>query len=239
MNRSTTSVFLAASWRDLVSFNYEVDPQLLQPFVPAGTYLDTFDERAFVSLVAFRFLDTRVLSLPIPFHRDFTEVNLRCYVRRPVDGDTRRGVVFLREMVPRRAVATVARLLYNEPYVVRPMRHEVSATPPPRVAYHWRHDGSWQGCSAQALGAGAIPDPESLERFLTDKPWGYTRQRDGGTIEYQVEHPPWAVWHAVQSEPPVDFTDFCDPPLANALRHPDSVLIADGSAVTVSSPRRI
>ena len=45
---------------------------------------------AYVSLVGFRFLNTRVLGVSIPFHRDFDEVNLRFYVRRNIGSEVRR-----------------------------------------------------------------------------------------------------------------------------------------------------
>jgi len=109
--------FLTAQWRHLVMLNYEVDADVLTPLVPAGTALDLWQGRALVSVVGFRFLDTRVLGAAIPRHRAFDEVNLRCYVRRDAPGgQTRRGVVFVRELVSRAAVALVARLAYNEPY---------------------------------------------------------------------------------------------------------------------------
>ncbi len=130
----TDRVFLTAEWRHLAILNYVVDSQLLQPLVPTGTELDFFGGRTYVSLVGFRFLNTKVLGLSIPFHRDFDEVNLRFYVNRISDGELRRGVVFIREVVPRRAIAALARGLYNEKYVALPMRHEIT---PARVSYGW------------------------------------------------------------------------------------------------------
>ncbi|MGA8767010.1 MAG: DUF2071 domain-containing protein, partial [Candidatus Acidiferrales bacterium] len=110
-------VFLSAEWRDLVMLNYEVEPRLLRPYVPRGTELDSFGGKTLVSLVGFQFLRTKLFGvLPLPFHSNFDEVNLRFYVRRPaVDGD-RRGVVFIREIVPKRAVALLARVAYGENY---------------------------------------------------------------------------------------------------------------------------
>src|SRR5215218_11265233 len=111
--------------------NYRVDPALLQPLVPRGTSLDFWQSSAYVSIVGFLFRDTRVLGVPVPLHRDFEEVNLRFYVRREVDGEVRRGVTFIKEIVPRRAIATVARITYNEPYVALPMRHTIAAQATP------------------------------------------------------------------------------------------------------------
>src|SRR5690349_11602298 len=91
--------FLTAQWRDLAMLNYNVDPALLQPFVPAGTELDLWNGRAFLSLVGFRFLDTKVRGISFPFHSNFEEVNLRLYVQRRDGLMIKRGVVFIREIV--------------------------------------------------------------------------------------------------------------------------------------------
>jgi uncharacterized protein YqjF (DUF2071 family) len=118
-------IFLTAEWRDLVLLNYEVDPGLLVPYVPRGTELDYWNSKAFVSLVGFRFVNTKVFGVPIPLHSNFTEANLRFYVRRREQGEVRRGVVFIREIVPRPAIALVARTFYNENYVTLPMTHTI------------------------------------------------------------------------------------------------------------------
>jgi len=88
--------------------NYAVDPALIEHLVPAGVELDSFEGKTYVSLVGFMFLRTRVFGCRVPLHQDFEEVNLRFYVRRQVSGSVRRGVVFVREIVPKRAIAAVA-----------------------------------------------------------------------------------------------------------------------------------
>ena len=198
MNPSETQnppapVFLSAEWRQLAMVNYEVDPAVLRPLVPAGIELDTFEGRSFVSMVGFLFLQTRVFGFRFPFHTNFEEVNLRFYVRRQTGGAEgwRRGTVFIKEMVPRRVIATMARLLYNEPYLTRPMRHTVETT---RAQYDWRQDGRWQSLSVTgAEGNWQEIAPGSEEEFITEHYWGYNRQRDGRTLEYQVEHPRWRM----------------------------------------------
>ncbi len=133
--------FLTAEWRHLAMVHYAIDPRVLAPFVPRGTELDDWHGTTFVSLVGFLFLRTRVLGVPIPCHRDFEEVNLRFYVRRRTNDGWRRAVSFVREIVPRRAIAVTARLLYGEPYVALPMRHRIDRTPgeemPRGVSYAW------------------------------------------------------------------------------------------------------
>src|SRR5215831_8739585 len=109
--------FLTAEWRMLAMLNYVVDPAMVADLVPRGTEFDSFDGRTYISLVGFRFERARVRGLWIPFHSDFDEVNLRFYVRRVLEGEVRRGVVFIREVVPRWAIAATARRTYNEPYV--------------------------------------------------------------------------------------------------------------------------
>jgi uncharacterized protein len=117
--------FLSANWRYLAMLNFAIQPAIIAPLVPPGTELDFEEAETFISVVGLLFLDTRLLGLPIPRHRDFEEVNLRFYVRRK-SGDTwRRGVVFVRELVPRRAVALVARAFYGERYLALPMKHEI------------------------------------------------------------------------------------------------------------------
>ncbi len=116
--------FLSAKWRKLVMAQYEVPPSVLRERLPPGLELDLYQGRCFVSLVGFLFDRVRILGVPIPFHTQFEEVNLRFYVRRPMpDGGSRRGVVFLSEIVPKPAITWVARGLYGEAYATAATRH--------------------------------------------------------------------------------------------------------------------
>ena len=216
--------------------NYEVDPALLVPLVPRGTELDTWNGATYASIVAFRFQGTRMLGIPIPLHRDFEEVNLRFYVRRRSGAELRRGVVFIREIVPRRAVAALARWLYNEPYRALPMRSSVETTPHLSVQYSWRFSGAWHTIAAQAGQPLALPAVGSFEQFIAEHYWGYTRQRDGSTIEYHVTHAPWAVAPAESYRIDADLGLVYEPALAARLVKPASVFLAAGSPVTVSRP---
>ncbi len=239
-----TRPFLTAKWRHLLMLNYELEPSLLEPYVPAGTELDTWQGRTFVSLVAFLFADTRVLGVSIPGHRTFEEVNLRFYVRRRVGDEVRRAVVFIREVVPRIAIATVARLMYNEPYVALPMRHSYG---PPRpdgipetVEYQWKVGGAWTTVTATVGANGMIPGAGSREEFITEHYWGYTRQRDGGTVEYHVSHPRWRVWPVESRLLATNLSSLYGTAFSTLLDGaPTSAFIADGSAVAVYMPTRL
>jgi uncharacterized protein YqjF (DUF2071 family) len=236
--------FLTAEWRHLAMLNYEIDPEPLRERLPRGTELDDHAGRHFVSMVGFLFLRTRVCGLPIPFHRDFEEVNLRFYVRREEQGELRRGAVFVKELVPRRAIAWVARTLYNENYVALPMRHRIAPAeqerPPAAVSYGWRLDGRWNELSLEPELEPADAAPASEERFITEHYWGYARQPDGGAVEYRVEHPPWQVGRARRASLDTDVERLYGADLVPFLRGPPaSAFLADGSAVAVHAGRRL
>jgi uncharacterized protein YqjF (DUF2071 family) len=241
---ATSRRFLTAAWRHLAMLNYEVPRRLLEPLVPAGTELDAFDGVVLTSVVGFRFLDTRVLGIPIPWHRDFDEVNLRFYVRgRDDDGAWHRAVVFIRELVPRRAIALVARWRYNEPYLAVPMRHDLALEhaakgAPGRAAYSWRMHGRWHRLEVGTAGLPAVPKPGSEAEFVAEHYWGYTTQRDGSSMKYQVAHPPWRVWDAAAAELDCDVRTVYGAGFAEYLSGPPrSALLAEGSPVTVYQGR--
>ncbi len=234
--------FLTAEWRHLVFLNYEAERALVQRYVPAGTELDLLDGKAIVSIVAFRFLDARLLGVPIPFHRDFDEINLRAYVRRRTPQGWRRGVVFVRELVPRPAIAWTARLAYNEPYRAVPMRHRVAidADRGGSASYEWRQAGTWHRVASDVAGVPRPIDPDSETGFITEHYFGYTRQRDGGTVEYRVAHPRWNVWSAVRPEFQCDIRAVYGQDWSDSLRsQPCSAFVCDGAPVTISFPSRL
>jgi hypothetical protein len=237
-------VFLTAAWRHLAMLNYRVDPSLLDAYVPAGTALDLWRGSAFVSVVGFLFDETKVLGVPIPLHRTFPEANLRLYVRRDVGGEARRGVTFIRELVPRQAVAWTARLAYNEPYRALRMRRRIAMAAEPggsvSASYEWMDGPAWAGVHVAARGLPSAIEPDSEEEFISYRLWGYTRQRDGSTVEYAVEHPRWRVWPATSARLEGDLARVYPPELARELtRPPDSAFLAEGSAISVSMPERI
>ena len=231
--------FLTAEWNNLLMLNYAVDPALLQRFVPAGTELDTFEGNTYVSLVAFEFNRSRLLGFPIPFHQAFEEINLRFYVRR----SSRRGVVFIRELVPKQAVATIARLAFNENYTCVPMSHRITTHPQNNTVeaeYAWGSDHKRSFMRIKAEGSSFLPPDGSLSQFITEHYWGYAAQSDGGCLEYEVKHPQWYVRTARQAEfcgnaAPYYGTEFGQV-LAN---NPDSAFLAVGSSVTVFKGTRI
>lgn len=219
--------------------NFESPRELLEPFVPPGTVLDTYKGKAYISVVGFLFQNTRVKGIPIPFHTSFEEVNFRFYVRRFTGEEWRRGVVFIKEIVSSAAIATAARLAYNENYVVMEMGHRVEKLQPagrPSALYRWRLREKWNHLQAIGEGEPYLPTTGSLEEFVTDHHWGYTRQRDGSCIEYQVEHPLWPVRKVNEYIFDCDVAATYGEQFVGALSAaPGSAFLVDGSAVTVST----
>ena len=226
--------FLTANWRYLAMLNYAVDPSVVKPLVPAGTEIDYENGETFISVVGFLFLDTRLLGFPIPLHRDFEEVNLRFYVRRKSADTWRRGVVFIRELVPRRAIALVARTFYGESYFALPMKHDIEhVAGNVSVEYSWR-----RGKKREFLRMTASGEPQSIPvgshaEFITEHYWGYTSVRDGCS-EYRVEHPRWKIWTATAFEFKADVATLYGEQFAETLGQPPrSAFIADGSPIEV------
>jgi uncharacterized protein YqjF (DUF2071 family) len=215
--------------------NYEAPPELLQPFVPAGTELDSWNGKTFVTMVGFLFLKTRVLGVPVPAHQNFEEINLRFYVRRRGPEGWRRGVVFIKEIVPRWAIAAIARIFYNEKYVALPTRHEISLSSQSlKVAYRWRWKNRWHSLSAITTGAAALVAPGSLEEFITEHYWGYSSQKNGGCVEYQVKHPSWKIWQTASAAFECEVEELYGAAFAESLsQKPVSAFVAEGSDVTV------
>lgn len=225
--------FLTAQWRSLVMLTYEVDPTLIIDRVPAGTTLDFWHGKTYVSLIGFQFLNARVLGAPVPFHQDFEEVNLRFYVRRVVGEEVRPGVVFICEVVPRQVVGGMARLLYREPYIVVPMRSRVAVDPVPDARYEWEIGGRWHTLAARAGGVGAPAGPRTLDEFVAVRHWGYNGKAGSDTLEYRVDHPAWNLWTGRDVRLDADLTALCGTDLARHLNEPASVLVADGSSVAI------
>ena len=219
--------------------NYVVDPDILKSRIPQGTELDFWDGKCFVSMVGFMFLNTKVMGFPIPFHRNFEEVNLRFYVRFKDGEEWKRGVVFVKELVPKWAIAYVARTLYNEPYQCLPMNNELLQEKNyQKVAYSWKFQGEWNFLKVKADQLAMPIDMGSEAEFITEHYWGYTKMKNGQTAEYQVEHPRWNIF------PVSDFEMNCNvkglygtefAPFLEAAPH--SVFMADGSAIVVRKGR--
>lgn len=229
--------FLTANWLNLLMLNYVCPGELLVPYLPKGVALDTWDSQTLISVVGFMFTETKVRGVAIPGHVDFAEVNLRFYVRRVMpDGELRRGVVFIRELVAKQLVATVAKTIYDEPYQRVSLSHEINLCEETggTVTYRWGNGENQIAITGTVSGPAELLQPGSQEEFITEHYWGYTKRKNGSTSEYPVLHPRWKVWKCDSASLKGDTTQHYGAQFAEILnRDPSSALIAVGSAVQV------
>lgn len=231
--------FLKAEWRKLAIFNYEIDPEVLVPYLPAGTELDFYRGTCYVSLIGFMFMNTRLLGLPIPFHRNFEEVNLRFYVKKKEGNSWKRGVVFIKEIVPKPALSLVANSVYKEHYQTMPMKNVMQNNGNElQIRYSWK-DKSWHSMELTAENRALPMDSDSEFEFITEHYYGFTKMKNR-TSEYEVCHPKWDWYPVKDHQLDLDFqkmygTDFA----CLGQQQPISVMLAEGSAVEVKVKKYI
>lgn len=233
--------FLKAEWRKLAFANYEVDPEILTKYLPYGTELDLWNNRCYASLVGFMFMNVRLLGIRVPYHINFEEVNLRFYVRRRERGSWKRGVVFVKEIVPKRALTFVANTVYGENYATHKMSHRWQLTPSElTVEYTWLMESDWQSFRITTGTELSTILPGSEDEFITEHYWGYARRTDTSTNEYEVTHPKWRKYDVLNFEIKVDFGRLYGAAFAFLSQaEPSSVMLADGSEITVESRRKL
>ncbi|GAA0732851.1 DUF2071 domain-containing protein [Aquimarina litoralis] len=233
--------FLKAEWRKLALANYVIDKNVLVKYLPAGTELDIWNGNCYVSLVGFMFVKTKLLGIKIPYHVNFEEVNLRFYVKRFENGEWKRGVVFIKEIVPKRALTFVANTVYNENYETLPMEHVWSTENDERtVQYKWKRNTKWNSIEIKASIDSYPIEADSETEFITEHYWGYAKVNHQKSNEYEVTHPKWQVYKVNDYDIDVDFGAVYGKEFEflNSLT-PNSVMLAEGSEITVESKRTI
>ncbi|QXU50872.1 DUF2071 domain-containing protein [Chryseobacterium sp. D764] len=231
--------FLKAEWRKLAIINYEIDPEILLPYLPKGTELDFYKGRCYVSLVGFMFLNTKLLGLPIPFHRNFEEVNLRFYVKKKEKGVWKRGVVFIKEIVPKPALSFVANTLYKENYYTMPMKNQIHESGDELlIRYSWK-DKSWHSIEIMADRTAKLMEENSEFEFITEHYFGFTK-KENTTTEYEVCHPKWDCYTVKEHHVDIDFQKIYGNNF-ECLNHqkPLSVMLAEGSQIQVKTKKCI
>ena len=232
--------FLDAQWRKLIMINYAVDPEVLKPYLPFNTELDIWEGTCYVSLIGFMFVDTKMLKLRIPFHVNFEEINLRFYVKHKATDGYKRGVVFIKEIVPRPALSIVANLLYNENYETLKTKHSWTEEGDTlTVQYGWKK-GEWNTITTITEKTPVDIVPDSEEEFITEHFWGYTKISDTVTSEYEVAHPRWQIYPVISYDVNVDFKNVYGNIFAFLQeKEPVSVYLAEGSEIIVKAGSKI
>ncbi len=231
--------FLAARWENLIMANYEVDPDLLIPYIPNGVELDFYNSKAYVSLVGFVFKKTSVFHIPIPYLGTFEEINLRFYVKRLDKGVLKRGVVFINETVPNGLVAWLANKLYKEHYTTIPTRSLIEILDDAKnVEYRWKINGEWNHLKVNSINENMKMLPASFEEFIFEHYYGYTKLDGGLAQEYCVNHPRWQTNKVTAYSIDCDFNAMYGGRFS-ILNYamPDSVFLAEGSPVTIKWKR--
>lgn len=231
--------FLKAEWRKLAIINYEINPEILLPYLPKGTALDFYKGKCYVSLVAFMFLNTKLLELPVPFHRNFEEVNLRFYVKKKEKGTWKRGVVFIKEIVPRPALSFVANTIYKENYHTMQMKNLIHQKDDELlIRYSWK-DKNWHSIQIIAENAPRPMEANSEFEFITEHYFGFTK-KGNTTSEYEVCHPKWDCYTIKDHQLDIDFQkNYGNNFECLNHRNPISVMLAEGSEVQVKTKKYI
>jgi len=233
--------FLKAEWKNLALYNYEVDKEILEKYLPEGTEIDIWNNKCYVSLVGFMFKNTKVLGIKVPFHVDFEEVNLRFYVKRFENAEWKRGVVFIKEIVPKKAITFIANTLYQEHYETQKMRHEIiESNNTNTFIYQWKNDKEWNTIELETKNVLTQIETDSEAEFITEHYFGYTKIDQETTFEYEVTHPRWEQYEVLNHRIDIDFeknygSDFG----FLQTQKPTSVFLAKGSKITVKNKRKL
>ncbi len=234
-----TDIFLSARWENLIMANYAVNSELLKPYLPNGVELDFYEDKTYVSLVGFMFKQTSLFNIPIPFLGTFEEINLRFYVKRVEADSIKRGVVFINETVPYKLVAWLANKLYKEHYIAIPTKNEIEITSLSKsIKYHWKINREWNHIAVNTSIENEQMLPGSIEEFIFEHYYGYTKINNQLSQEYKVDHPRWLVNKVIDHSIHCDFKSMYGNDFSFLSdRQPDSVTVAEGSPVTVKWKR--
>lgn len=241
MNFNKEKTFLKAHWKNLALINYEIDAEVLEKHLPKGTEIDFYNGKCYVSLVGFLFQDTKLLGFKIPFHINFEEVNLRFYVKRFENNEWKRGVVFIKEIVPKHTLTLVANTIYKEHYQTLPMHHEIkNDETTTKYTYQWKFANKWNIINVKAKNE-LLPIKENSEaEFICEHYFGYTKFNKSTTFEYEVKHPRWEQYEVLNAKIDVDFKNVYGEDFANLEnKKPCSVILAKGSEVSVENKRKL
>jgi uncharacterized protein YqjF (DUF2071 family) len=229
------TLFLKARWENIIMVNYEINPQILLPYLPKGVELDLFNGKCYISLVGFMFKNTKLFTIPIPFFGSFEEINLRFYVIRKENGEKKRGVVFINETIPYPIVAWMANKLYNEHYTVVPTKHKYEfSAEKQKIKFDWKLQNKWNSIHVESNISAKNLEENTLEKFIYEHYYGYTKVNEKTTEEYKLQHPSWKTYEVSTHKIDCDFTAMYGEDFSVLSKtQPESVYIAEGSDVGI------
>lgn len=230
---------MTARWENLIMANYAIDPEILKPYIPNGVELDLFEGKAFVSLVGFLFRKSRIFGIPIPLLGSFEEINLRFYVKRKEGNQYKRGVVFINETVPYKPVAWLANKLYKEHYIAIPTKHRFAVNQNEKeVEFQWKTPSQWNTIRVKASVFSREMERGSLQEFIFEHYFGYTKISEAESQEYKINHPRWQVNEIKEYHINCNFKEMYGDAFAELENmEPQAVFIAEGSEISVDWKR--
>jgi uncharacterized protein YqjF (DUF2071 family) len=232
------NTFLKANWENLIMANYEVEPSILKPYLPKGVDLDFHNDKTYVSLVGFMFKKTSLFGIPIPFFGSFEEINLRFYVRKVEGKEIKKGVVFINETVPFKIVALLANKLYKEHYISIPTKNTIEIEEHKHINYQWKMKDKWNSITVQSAINKDKIEPSSIEEFIFERYFGFTKLSPSSTQEYRIHHPKWMTNKILNSNIDCDFGTMYGDAFSNLNNQaPSSIIMAEGSQVSVNWKR--
>jgi len=218
--------------------NYEIEPSTLAPYLPKGVELDFYNNKTYVSLVGFMFKDTRLFGLPIPFFGSFEEINLRFYVKKIENRKTKKGVVFINETVPFKIVALLANKLYKEHYISIPTKNSIDITENKDIKFEWKINDRWNSLAVKSDTNKYKIEQGTIEEFIFERYFGFTKLSDISTQEYKIHHPKWMTHKILNSHINCDFRSMYGDAFSILNNQtPESILLAEGSQVSVNWKR--
>ena len=232
------STFLRANWENLIMANYEIEPSTLAPYLPKGVELDFYNNKTYVSLVGFMFKNTRLFGLPIPFFGSFEEINLRFYVKKIENRKIKKGVVFINETVPFKIVALLANKLYKEHYISIPTKNSIDITENKDIKFEWKINDRWNSLAVKSDTNKYKIEQGTIEEFIFERYFGFTKLSASSTQEYKIHHPKWMTHKILNSQIDCDFRSMYGDAFSMLNNQtPDSILLAEGSQVSVNWKR--
>ena len=232
------NAFLRANWENLIMANYEIEPSALAPYLPKGVELDYYNNKTYVSLVGYMFKNTRLFGVPIPFFGSFEEINLRFYVKKVENRKIKKGVVFINETVPFKIVALLANKLYKEHYISIPTKNSIDITENKDIKYEWKINNRWNSLAVKSDTNKYKIEQGTIEEFIFERYFGFTKLSDNSTQEYQIHHQKWMTHEILSTHIDCDFRSMYGEAFAGLENQtPDSIIIAEGSLVSVNWKR--
>jgi hypothetical protein len=236
---------MTARFADIVALNFQIDPKILEPFVPRGVELDFYEGETYVSLVALVLRRVRVWGIPIHVVGGFGEFNLRYYVRRKSGEQLSSGACFLKDYVSSSTAAWILGSAFKASFNRIKMVYENegfgSKDPQvvPRVDYRWKVGDHWNRIRVVARKRIERKGPGTKVGFILEHSSKFS-SRGGCTYEYKVQQPSWTIWDAAQATFTCDVKKLFGAEFEKPLsRRPVSVFVAGGSDVTIFSSNKI